>query len=293
MYCFLNGRYMDVRDARISALDRGFLFGEGLFETWRTYRGRPFAIEEHLRRMNRSARALGIPFDPGEPWHTRTLRLARLNRMSTRSGAVRLTISRGAGPVTLIPERVRRPTRLMLFRPLEPNLGRSRRNGVAVHLHSFGAGVHPALRQIKTVNYLPAVLARAEARKRGCFESLYQLDDGTVLEGTTSNIFVVRRGRLITSPVAAGVLPGVTRSLVLAIAKQVAEVRETRLRESDLLEADEAFLTSSTIEVLPVVRVGRRRLGSGRPGELTRELQKRYRELVARRLDLPVERLGD
>ncbi len=293
MYCFLNGRYVDVRDARISALDRGFLFGEGLFETWRTYRGRPFAIEEHLRRMNRSARALGIPFDPGEPWHGRTQRLSRMNRMTGRSGAVRLTISRGAGPVTLIPGRVRRPTRLMLFRPLEPHLGRARHDGVAVHLHPFGAGVHPELRRIKTVNYLPAVIARTEARKQGCFESLYRLDDGTILEGTTSNIFVVRRGRLFTSPLAAGVLPGVTRGLVLRIAEKITEVRETRLRESDLLQADEAFLTSSTIEVLPVVRVDRRPLGGGRPGELTRELQKRYRQLVARRLDLPVERLGD
>ncbi len=293
VYCFLNGRYVDVREASISALDRGFLFGEGLFETWRTYQGRPFAIEEHLRRMNRSARALGIPFDPNEPWRARTLRLSRLNGMTGRSGAVRLTVSRGAGPVTLIPEGVRRPTRLMLFRPLEPGLGRARREGVAVHLHPFGAGVHPGLRQIKTVNYLPAVIARSEARKRGCFESLYRLDDGTILEGTTSNIFIVRRGRLLTSPVAAGVLPGVTRGLVLRIAGKVVETRETRLRDSDLLGADEAFLTSSTIEVLPVVRVGRRRIGDGRPGPLTRELQRRYRELVARRLDLPVDRLGD
>ncbi|RMD84688.1 MAG: 2-keto-4-methylthiobutyrate aminotransferase, partial [Candidatus Dadabacteria bacterium] len=158
MYCFLNGRYVDVRQARISPLDRGFLFGEGLFETWRTYRGRPFAVAEHLRRMQRSARALGIPFDPNEPWEARTLRLARLNGLARRSGAVRLTITRGPGPVTLLPRRPYRPTRLMVFRPLEPGLAEARRKGVAACLHPFGAGVHAGLRQIKTVNYLPAIV---------------------------------------------------------------------------------------------------------------------------------------
>ncbi len=293
MDCFLNGHYVDVKDARISALDRGLLFGEGLFETWRTYRGRPFAVEEHLRRMRRSARALGIPFDANEPWRQRTIRLAKRNRLQHRSGALRLTITRGAGPVTLIPGRTGRPTRLMLFRPLEAGLGRARSEGIAVHLHSFGAGVHAGMRQLKTVNYLPAVIARSEARRLGCFESLYRLEDGTILEGTTSNVFVVRRGRLLTTAVDRGVLPGVTRAFVLKLAARIATVSERRLTLRDLREADEMFLTSSTIEVLPIVRVDKRRIANGEPGPITKVLQQRYRRMVARRLECRVEDLGD
>lgn len=291
--CYLSGRYVDTDKATISALDRGFLFGEGLFETWRTYRGRPFALREHLARMAKSARRLSIPFDPGEGWEGRTLELARRNRMTDSGGAIRLTITAGAGEVNLVPTGVHRPTQLMLFRPLEPGLAAARENGVGVHLMDFGSGVSASFRRLKTLNYLPAVVGKVEARKRGCFESLYRLADSTVLEGTTSNYFVVKNGRLLTTPVGEGILPGVTRALVGKVAARVAPVVERRLGEQDLFGADEMFLTSSTIEVVPIVRVGRRRIGDGRPGALTRELQRRYRRHVARRLGLAPEELGD
>jgi branched-subunit amino acid aminotransferase/4-amino-4-deoxychorismate lyase len=290
--CFLNGRYVDSRHAAIPATDRGFLFGEGLFETWKTYKGEPFALPEHLARMARGAKVLGIPFDPDEDWHARTLTLARRNAMTDCGGAVRLTISSGPGKISLIPSTFGRPTRLMLFRPLEPGLEAARAEGVGVHLLDFGAGVNPRLRNLKTLNYVPAVMGKIAARERGCFESLYRLADATVLEGTTSNFFVVRRGRIFTTPVADGILPGVTRALTLKIARRVAPVVESRIVERDLFGADEIFLTSSSIEVVPVIRVGRRRIGKGEPGAITRELQRRYRALVSRRTGLPVDRLG-
>ena len=290
--CYLNGRFVDSERAAISATDRGFLFGEGLFETWKTYRGRPFALREHLARMARGAKLLGIPFDPGQDWEGRSLELARRNGMGDCGGAVRFTITAGPGKVSLIPSTLGRPTRLMLFRPLEPGLEEARRDGVGVHLLDFGAGVNVQLRNLKTLNYVPAVMGKVAARDRGCFESLYRLADSTVLEGTTSNYFVVRRGTLHTTPVADGILPGVTRALTLRIAKGVAPIVERRIRERDLLAADEVFLTSSSIEVVPVVRAGNRRIGNGRAGEITRELQRRYRVLVSRRLGLPVGELG-
>ena len=292
-HCFLNGRYLRTRNARVSALDRGLLFGEGLFETWRTYRGKPFALREHLARMSRSADKLGIDFDPDEPWDTRTVRLTRLCGLGTTGGALRLTITRGSGPISLVATQTVRPTKLMVFRPLEPGLAKARRNGVAVHLADFGHGVFPAMRQTKSVNYLPAVLARGEARKRGCFESLYRLSDKTVLEGTTSNFFIVRHGRLLTPPVAAGIIPGVTRALVMRIARRFVEVIERRVTENDLLTADEMFITSSTIEIVPVTKVGRRRVGRGEPGPVTAELQARYRSLVARRMGMAAGELGE
>jgi branched-subunit amino acid aminotransferase/4-amino-4-deoxychorismate lyase len=290
--CFLNGRYVETDKAAIPATDRGFLFGEALFETWKTYRGKPFALREHLARMTKASKLLGIPFDPKESWEQRSLDLARRNGMADCGGAVRLTVSAGPGKVSLIPETYGRPTRLMLFRPLEPGLEEARRDGVGIHLMDFGVGVNPQLRNLKTVNYVPAVMGKLAAREHGCFESLYRLADSTVLEGTTSNYFVVRRGKLYTTPVAEGILPGVTRALTLGLADGLLPVLERRITERELLAADEAFLTSSSIEVVPIVRAGKKRIDNGRPGAVTRELQRRYRRMVARRLGMPVEELG-
>jgi branched-chain amino acid aminotransferase len=288
---YLNGRYVPEAEAKISALDRGFLFGEGLFETWPTYRGRPFGLREHLARMAKSARALGIPFDRSENWGARTEKLARLNQLTHTQGAVRLTVTAGAGPVNLVPSKSTKPTRLMLFRPLEPGLVEARTDGIRVHLQSAGSGVNAGMRQLKTLNYLPAVLGKVEAKKRGCFESLYRLSDRTVLEGTTSNFFVVKNGKLLTTGVGDGVLPGVTRAFVMAIANKITEVREQRITTEDLLSADELFLTSSTVEIAPIVGVDRRRIADGKPGEITREIQRRYRQMVARRTGLSVDQL--
>jgi branched-subunit amino acid aminotransferase/4-amino-4-deoxychorismate lyase len=290
--CFLNGRFVELERATVPAVDRGFLFGEALFETWKTYRGRPFALPEHVARMARSAKLLGIPFDPKEDWQGRSLELAERNRMLDCGGAVRLTISSGPGRVSLIPDTAGRPTRFMLFRPLEPGLEAARARGVAVHLMDFGAGVNPKLRHLKTVNYVPAVMGKVAARKHGCFESLYRLSDATVLEGTTSNYFVVKRGKLYTTPIDVGILPGVTRAMTLGIAKKLLPVVERRLSECDLFAADEVFITSSSIEVVPVLRAGGRRIANGKPGEVTRELQRRYRLLVARKLGMSVAELG-
>ncbi len=290
--CYLNGRYIPVGQAAISATDRGFLFGEGLFETWKTYRGRPFAVREHLARMTKSARAIGIDFDPSENWAARTEQLAKRNHMTDRGGAVRFTITRGCGEVSLVPPRLAKPTRLMLFRPLETGLIEARERGVSVHLMDFGFGVDPAFRNLKTLNYLPAVRGKLAARRRGGFESLYRLADNTVLEGTTSNFFVLRKGRLITTPVTTGILPGVTRSLVIKLAGKIIKVEERRVGGDDIQGADEMFLTSSTIEIVPVVRVDRHPVADARPGELTRTLQARYRGMVSRRLHLPAAELG-
>jgi branched-subunit amino acid aminotransferase/4-amino-4-deoxychorismate lyase len=242
--------------------------------------------------MAKAAKLLGIPFDPTENWEKRSLELARRNGMSGDGGAVRLTVSAGPGEVSLIPKTFGQPTTLMLFRPLEPGLKTARTEGVGVHLMDFGAGVNAQLRNMKTVNYVSAVMGKVAAQAHGCFESLYRLEDSTVLEGTTSNYFVARRGKLYTTPVADGILPGVTRALTLGLANGLVPVVERRLTERDLLAADEAFLTSSSIEVVPIVRVGKRRIAKGRPGELTRELQHRYRRMVARRLGISVEELG-
>jgi branched-subunit amino acid aminotransferase/4-amino-4-deoxychorismate lyase len=291
--CYLNGRFIEVRRAAVPATDRGLLYGEGLFETWRTYKGHPFAVGDHLVRLAHAARALGIPFDAAENWHERTRELVRRNRMHGRASVVRLTVTRGSGPIQLTADRTARPTRLMLLRPLEPGLREARARGVAVHLFDVDGGAGSGLRTLKTLNYLPAVIGKRAAAARGCFESIYRLPDSTLLEGTTSNLFVVRGRTVMTPPIAAGILPGVTRAIVLRLARRVATVKEARITNATLLASDEAFLTSTSIEIVPIVRIGRRRAAGGRPGPLTRELQDRYRRHVAKRLGMDVAQLGE
>lgn len=277
----LNDRLVPARRARISALDRGFVYGDGLFETVRTYAGRPFGLAQHLRRLARSARVFRIPFAAApEHWLPRIRRCLRANDLLATDAAVRLTVSRGAGFGIVPPKRLR-PTVMMLATPVDPRVPAAQARGVSICFFPFRL-VTATLPSHKTLHYLPAVLGKMIARRRGAWEAVYLGSDDTVLEGTTSNVFAVERGRLITPPLH-GILPGVTRHVVTTLAERAGvPVVERRLSRRELLAADEVLLTASTIEVLPVVRVDGRRVGDGTPGPATRALQAAWRTHVAR-----------
>ncbi len=278
----LNDRLVPARRATISALDRGFVYGDGLFETVRTYRGVPFGLPQHLRRLARSARVFRIPFEASpDHWLPRVRRCLRANDLLATDAAVRLTVSRGAGPFGIVPAAGLRPTVMMLATPVDPRLPAAQARGVTMCFFPFRL-VTATLPSHKTLHYLPAVLGKMIARRRGAWEAVYLGADDTVLEGTTSNVFAVERGRLITPPLH-GILPGVTRHVVTTLAKRAGvPLVERRLTRRELLGADEVMLTASTIEVLPVVRVERTRIGSGTPGPVTRTLQAHYRRHVER-----------
>ena len=281
----LNDRLLPAARATISAVDRGFLYGDGLFETVRIYRGRPFALERHLRRLARSAHIFRIPFDPTPAyWGSRLRRVLRANKLLDRDAALRLTISRGAGPIGLLPPTGLRPTALLLATPIDSRLAVAQTRGVALCFFPLRL-VNSTLPSHKTLHYLPAVLGKIIAERKNAWEAAYVASDGTVLEGTTSNVFIVRDGGLVTPPLR-GILPGVTRTVLATIARR-AHIRlsERPITPAELLAADEVFLTASTIEILPVVRVERRRIGDGTPGAVTRALQARYRQHVAATLE--------
>jgi branched-subunit amino acid aminotransferase/4-amino-4-deoxychorismate lyase len=282
MLVWVNGRVVDARAARVSALDRGLLHGDGVYDTWRTYEGRPFALAAHLRRLARATRRLALPA-PGAagPWAERTRRLLAANRL--RDGAVRLTITRGVAGVAPAPARGGRATVLLTVRPLPPALAATQARGVGAVLLPFPRDAGPGWGDLKLVGHASAVVGRMLALRRHAAEGLYVTADGHVGEGTTSNVFVVERGRLLTPPLDGTILAGVTRELVLRLARRAGlPVVETRLARARVERAAELFLTASTIEVLPVVRLGGRRVGDGRPGPVTRRLQEDYRRLVRR-----------
>ncbi len=273
----LNGRLVSAARARVSVFDRGFLYGDGLFETVRTYGGVPFALAEHLERLQASCAFLGIPF-PQVPWERRIGELLRRNRLRRADAWARLTLTRGVAPAGLAPPPRVTPTVLIIAGRVDAGVERLQRRGAPVVLLPFGRSGFMA--EHKTLDYVAGALGKTLASHHRAFEGLYVGADGLVTEGTTSNVFAVRRGRLMTPPLG-GILPGVMRRHVIALARQNGtEVVEAPLSAGALAEADEVFLTSSVVEIVPVVRVDEWPIGTGRPGPLTRALQRRLRRLV-------------
>lgn len=275
---WLNGRILSGAQARVPITDRGLLYGDGLLDTLRIYERHPFMLTQHLARLKRSARALGIPLRGDTAfWRRAITRLLDANHMD--SGAVRLTLTRGTAS-GLRPPRRPTPTTFLQIRAIDPALRRRQRRGVAVRVIPFARG--PAiLAPHKTLAYLPAVLAQREAGRHRAFDGLYSSADGSVTEATTANLFVVYRGRLVTP--ARNILPGVARGLVLRLARDTGLGIDLQpISRAMLRGAGEIFLTSSVVEVLPVCRIDSRPVATGSPGPVTRALQAAYAECVRR-----------
>ncbi|HLK12308.1 MAG TPA: aminotransferase class IV [Candidatus Binatia bacterium] len=282
MLVWLNGRVLPAARARVAALDRGLLHGDGAYDTWRTYAGEPFAVAAHVRRLAAAARALGLPA-PGPP----TLWAARSRLLVRRSGfgdaAVRLTITRGAAGEAPLATRAAPPTRLLTVRPLPADLARRQARGIAAVLLPFPRSTAAPWGAFKLVGNPSAVVGRRLAARRRADEGLYVAAGGTVTEGTTTNVFALTRRGLVTPPADGVLLAGVTRDLVLRLARAAGiPVHEAPLRAAALGRAAELFVTASTVEILPVVRLDGRPIADARPGPVTRRLQALYAAHVAR-----------
>jgi branched-subunit amino acid aminotransferase/4-amino-4-deoxychorismate lyase len=278
---WLDGRIVPAAQASLSPLDRGLLFGDAIFETVRVYDGRLFAWPEHERRLRAALRRFAFP-----PVRVRLPDAMRelLAATGVRDAAVRVTVTRGASDA-LVPPPALRPTVLITARGVPAGLAVDRERGIAAVLLPFGHGRGGITQGHKTTAYLPAVLGRLHAARARAQEGIFVEDDGSVSEATTSNVFAVRRGTIVTPPLAAGCLPGITREACITIARRHRVPLEERpLAARRLAGMDEIFLTGSVIEVLPVVRLDGGPIGDGRPGPLTRLLRERYRSFVERSL---------
>jgi branched-subunit amino acid aminotransferase/4-amino-4-deoxychorismate lyase len=288
MQVYLNGQYPDAAEARVSIWDGGYLYGDGVTTTLRLYRGQPLDLAAHLDRLRRHAAALALPMPLDAATAAAAIdRLTEANDLRTRDGRLRITISRGGDPDDPLPlrdlERLR-STVLMTLAAVPEELAIWARDGIAVCLLEPGSA-RGNLPHLKTLNSLPALLAQRQAAARGCREAILLGEDGQLLEGSLSNLFLVTGGRLQTPARAGGLLPGLTRERILALAAGLGiDCDQRRLEPTDLLAADEAFTASSVREVLPIVAVDGRPLGAGRPGPVTRALQGAYRELVKKAL---------
>jgi branched-chain amino acid aminotransferase len=282
-FASVNGEVLPAAEARVSVLDTGFTFGDSVYETLRTYGGRPFHLDRHLARLRSSAGRLAIPL-PADANFTRDVD-AVLARAGNPESYIRIMVSRGVGDVSYHFDRVRGPTRVVIVKPYEPLPERSYAEGVAVVVAKVRRNSPRALDPaIKSGNLINNILAVQEAQAAGALEPILLNDRDEVAEGASANVFIVKAGTVLTPPLHAGILPGVTRQLVLEIGRGLGlPMREETLRVDDLRAAGEAFITSTLKEAVPVRTIDGKAVGEGRPGPVTLRLLAAYREYAAGR----------
>lgn len=269
---FVNGRFMPLAEAMVSIDDRGFQFGDGVYEVIRTYGGRPFELTAHLSRLDRSAKALDLRQPYSHQQWSRHI-LEGIQQAGYSEAKVYLQITRGVAPRDHAYPPDLSPTVVMTvreFHPLNPDGQAVGVNAITIEDIRWGRC------DIKSVNLLANVLARQQAKRAQMFESIL-VRDGQVTEGAVSNVCIVKGGALVTAPEGPRILSGVTRAVVLQIARQEGiSVQERYFTQEELLAADEVFLTGTTVEVLGVVRVDGKTIAEGRPGPITRRLAGKF-----------------
>lgn len=279
---FLNGSLVPKQAAQVSAFDYGFLYGYGLFETVRAYSGKVFRLEQHLARLGRGAEVLGLAAKLA-PLDLRRAVYDVLRANDLADARVRLTVSAGQGEPVADLDTCGPHTVFIAAQAVSPHLKQAYQTGYRVIVSQWNQPGRPSPGGVKSLNYLRNVLAKAEAKKAGSDEALLLNDRGLLAEGTACNVFLLRAGRLATPSLDSGVLPGVTRDVVLELARGLGlPVEEREVSQAELLAADEAFLTSAVIEVMPLTAVDGKAIGRGRPGAATSRLMAAFRELVAR-----------
>lgn len=278
---YINGEYFSKDEAKISVYDHGLLYGDGIFEGMRIYSGKVFRLHEHLLRLWESATAISLQIPIGIDDLTNDVNEA-VKRNGLEEGYIRLIVTRGAGALGLDPFQCANPQIIIIVDKITLYPKALYENGLelvtASTIRNHPAALSP---RIKSLNYLNNVLAKMEGLKAGCKEALMLNHQGQVAECTGDNVFIVKAGQLITPPKEAGILEGITRNAVIDLAKE-AEIKtiESPLTRHDLFVADECFLTGSAAEVIPVVTLDGRTIGTGSPGPITKQLNDAFRDLV-------------
>lgn len=277
----INGQLLDKEDAKISVFDHGLLYGDGVFEGMRSYSGRVFQLQQHLDRLWESARAIHLQI-PGTKQQMATAVNDTLAANQLTDGYIRLVVTRGSGTLGLDPNRCSDPQVIIIADKIALYPAENYEQGLdlvtASTIRNHPAALSP---RIKSLNYLNNIMAKIEGLRAGCVEALMLNHKGEVAECTGDNIFIVRRGVLMTPPIDAGILEGITRNVVLELAQQNGiEVSELPFTRHDIFIADECFLTGSAAEVIPVVKLDGRPIGAGVPGPVTIQLIKAFKQLV-------------
>jgi branched-chain amino acid aminotransferase len=281
MIVYLDGKYVDSAEAKVSVFDHGLLYGDGVFEGIRLYSGNVFRLVEHIERLEYSAKAimLQLPLSRQELIDV-TCETCRRNNL--KDGYIRLVVTRGVGDLGLAPWLCPKPSIFVIASTIQLYPKEYYDNGLAivtVPTRRINSAALPPT--VKSLNYLNNILGKLEARQSGALEAIMLNDQGYIAECTADNIFVVHKGELLTPPASQGALKGVTRQTILDIAKDIGlPAREVDLMRYDVWCADECFLTGSGAEVIPVVKLDGREVGSGKPGPVFAKLLGEFRKRV-------------
>ncbi|ALA60564.1 aminotransferase class IV [Nitrospira moscoviensis] len=278
MWIYLNDRFVPEEQALVSVFDHGFLYGDGVYETIRSYGARIFMRDQHITRLYRSAEAIGLAIPiPRKSWPDLLHDAMTRNDVGDdrRDAYLRITITRGAGQIGLDPALCPTPTVVIMTKPLVPPAPALYEQGVALVIAQTRRNLPSALSpHIKATNFLNNILAKREAIAARVFDSVLLNWEGHVTECTISNLFFVTSGRLRTPSVACGILDGITREIVMQLARDEGiPVEEGRFTAADLSQADECFLTNTSMEIMPAVSIDRKAIGSGTPGPVTQRLR--------------------
>jgi branched-chain amino acid aminotransferase len=281
MKIFIDGKFYSERDAKISVFDHGFLYGDGVFEGIRAYNGRVFKLKEHIDRLFYSAKAilLEIPMSH-QKISQAVIQSCRVNKI--RDGYVRLVVTRGVGTLGLNPKSCKKPSIVIIAGKIQVYPPEVYARGINIVTVPTTRNLHSALNPaIKSLNYLNNILARIEANNAGCENGLMLNAEGFVSECTVDNVFIIKNSDVFTPPLSAGALYGITRQTVIELAIQNGlRVTEPNLTRYDLYNADECFLTGTGAEIMPVIKIDGRVIGTGKPGSLTRKLVEEYHALT-------------
>jgi branched-chain amino acid aminotransferase len=281
MKIYLDGKFVDEADAKVSVFDHGLLYGDGVFEGIRLYGGNVFRLDEHLERFEYSAKAILLDLPLTRPeWSAAVCETCRQNGLT--DGYIRLVVTRGVGDLGLAPWLCSKPSSFIIASKISLYPAEHYEKGLAivtVPTRRIGPASLPAT--IKSLNYLNNILAKIEARQFGALEAIMLNDQGYIAEATADNVFIVHKGEMLTPAASHGALRGVTRSAIIAIAQNLGiPFREANLTRYDLWCSDECFLTGSGAEVIPVVKLDGRTIGTGKPGEVTKKVLAEFRKLV-------------
>ena len=281
MKVFVDGKFVDEKKAVVSVFDHGLLYGDGVFEGIRAYNGRVFKLSEHVDRLFYSAKAILLKIPMSHRAICEAVRAA-CKRNKIRDGYIRLVVTRGAGTLGLDPNRCSNPQVIIIADKIQLYPETFYKKGLEIvtvpTTRNHTNAVNPA---IKSLNYLNNILAKIEAINAGCVEAIMLNSQGFVAECTGDNVFMLKGGQLLTPPLAAGALYGITRSVAIELAESLGiEAKEPNLTRYDLYNADEVFITGTAAEVVPVVKIDGRQIGTGKPGKLTKKLIKAYQDLT-------------
>jgi len=281
MKIYIDGKFYEENKAKVSVLDHGLLYGDGVFEGIRAYHGRVFRLKEHIDRLFYSAKAilLEIPMTHGE---LMAAVVAACRRNKLRDGYIRLVVTRGVGALGLSPYKCKRPTVIIIADKVQLYPVELYQRGLDLITVPTVRNLHSALNPaIKSLNYLNNILAKIEAINGGCEEAVMLNSEGYVAECTADNLFIVKGNSLLTPPLSSGALYGITRAAVMDLARENGmTVGEPNLTRFDLFIADECFITGTGAEIIAAVKIDGRVIGSGKPGPVTEKLVGQYHALT-------------